>query len=99
MYGNPVPQAKCVWGTPGFDPAASKTFQALPNVSFNITYGSGDFVAGPVGFDTVSVGGLSVTHQRMLLVTHQGIGDPTVAAWDGDGINTSVLVRLSSLII
>ncbi|KAF8188903.1 acid protease [Mycena galopus ATCC 62051] len=79
---NPVPESTCAFGTPGFDIAASKTFQPFPNVSFNITYGDGEFLSGPVGFDTVSIGGLSVTHQE--------IGVPNLAAWEGDGFNTGL---------
>ncbi|KAJ7204554.1 aspartic peptidase domain-containing protein [Mycena haematopus] len=79
---NPVPEDTCAFGTAGFDIAASKTFKPFPNVSFNITYGDGEFLSGPVGFDTVSIGGLSVTHQE--------IGVPNLAAWEGDGVNTGL---------
>ncbi|KAJ7696929.1 acid protease [Mycena rosella] len=80
---NPVPEATCAFGTPGFNTAASKTFQPFPNVSFNITYGDGEFLSGPVGFDTVTIGGLSVARQE--------IGVPTLTAWEGDGINTGLI--------
>lgn len=62
----------CAFGTSGFDIAASKTFKPFPGVSFNITYGDGEFLSGPVGFDTLTIGGLSVTGQE--------IGVPTLAA-------------------
>jgi len=80
---NPVPESTCAFGTAGFDTKASKTFQPFPNVSFNITYGDGEFLSGPVGFDTVTIGGLSVSHQE--------IGVPTLTAWEGDGINTGLI--------
>ncbi|KAJ7865336.1 acid protease [Mycena olivaceomarginata] len=83
LDGNPVSADTCAFGTPGLDTAASKTFQPFPNVSFNITYGDGEFLSGPVGFDTVSIGGLSVSHQE--------IGVPTLTAWEGDGINTGLI--------
>ncbi|KAJ7618179.1 aspartic peptidase domain-containing protein [Mycena polygramma] len=83
LDGNPVSSDTCAFGTAGFDTAASKTFQPFPNVSFNITYGDGEFLSGPVGFDTVAIGGLSVAHQE--------IGVPTLTAWEGDGINTGLI--------
>ncbi|KAJ7493834.1 acid protease [Mycena latifolia] len=80
---NPVPETTCGFGTAGFNTKASKTFQPFPNVSFNITYGDGEFLSGPVGFDTVQVGGLSVAHQE--------IGVPTLTAWEGSGIETGLM--------
>ncbi|KAF7326791.1 Acid protease [Mycena sanguinolenta] len=82
LDGNPVPETTCAFGTPGFNIKASKTFQPFPNVSFNITYGDGEFLSGPVGFDTISIGGLSVTHQEIAV--------PNLAAWEGDGVNTGL---------
>jgi len=81
--GNPQPEATCAFGTPGFNTAASKTFQLFPKVSFNITYGDGEFLSGPVGFETVTIGGMSVVHQE--------IGVPTLTAWEGDGVNTGLI--------
>ncbi|KAJ7214524.1 acid protease [Mycena pura] len=81
--GNPVSQATCEFGTPGFDTQASTTFKPFPNVSFNITYGDGEFLSGPVGFDTVKIGALSVRQQEL--------GFPTLTAWEGDGINTGLI--------
>ncbi|KAJ7777209.1 aspartic peptidase domain-containing protein [Mycena metata] len=79
----PEPQATCGFGSDGFDTKASTTFQEFPNVSFNISYGDGEFLSGPVGFDTVSVGGLTVTKQE--------VGTPDFAAWNGDGVNSGLL--------
>ncbi|KAJ7173547.1 acid protease [Mycena filopes] len=79
----PEPQATCGFGSAGFDTNASSTFQDFPKVSFNISYGDGEFLSGPVGFDTVSVGGLTVTKQE--------IGTPDFAAWNGDGVNSGLL--------
>ncbi|KAF8166541.1 aspartic peptidase domain-containing protein [Mycena galopus ATCC 62051] len=80
----------CGFGSNGFDTAASSTFKPFPKVSFNISYGDGEFLSGPVGFDTVSVGGLSVTQQE--------IGTPDLAAWEGDGVNSGLIgLAFSSL--
>ncbi|KAJ7352704.1 acid protease [Mycena albidolilacea] len=83
LTGSPVPPATCNFGTTGFNVNASKTFRPFPNVSFNITYGTSEFVAGPVGFDTVSIGGLEVSRQVVPL--------PNVAAWLGDGILSGII--------
>ncbi|KAF7315938.1 Acid protease [Mycena indigotica] len=83
LTGAPLPEDQCFFGTAGFDPKASKTFKPFPNVSFNITYGDGEFLSGPVGFDTISIGGLSVKNQEL--------GFPTLAAWEGDGVNTGLI--------
>ncbi|KAJ7129914.1 acid protease [Mycena crocata] len=83
LDGNPVSSDTCAFGTAGFNPAASRTFRPFPNVSFNITYGDGEFLSGPVGFETVAIGGLSVARQE--------IGVPTLTAWNGDGINTGLM--------
>ncbi|KAF7342195.1 Acid protease [Mycena venus] len=83
LTGSPVPSATCNFGTTGFDVNMSKTFEPFPNVSFNITYGTSEFVAGPVGFDTVSVGGLEVSRQVVPI--------PNVAAWTGDGILSGII--------
>ncbi|KAJ7466275.1 aspartic peptidase domain-containing protein [Mycena galericulata] len=83
LNGDSVPQSTCAFGTSGFNTAASKTFKPFPGVSFNITYGDGEFLSGPVGFDAVTVGGVSVTGQE--------IGVPNLAAWEGDSVNTGLI--------
>ncbi|KAJ7663837.1 acid protease [Mycena polygramma] len=83
LTGAPESAATCAFGSDGFDPAASSAFQPFPNVIFNVTYGDKEFVSGPVGFDTVSVGGLTVTKQE--------IGTPDVVAWEGDGVHSGIL--------
>ncbi|KAJ7478970.1 acid protease [Mycena latifolia] len=80
--GNPQREQSCKLG-PGFRPAKSTTFQKFPKVTFAISYGDGNFVYGPAGFDTVSIGDLSVRKQE--------IGVPTVAGWFGDGITSGIL--------
>ncbi|KAJ7436815.1 acid protease [Mycena latifolia] len=87
--GNPMPQSTCAFGTPGFDIKASKTFQPFPNVSANLTYGNGFSLNGSVGFDTVTVGELSVAHQVIAV--------PNVAAYVGDGIFSGLLFLVFSV--
>jgi hypothetical protein len=50
---------------------------------FNVQYGSGEFLSGPVGFDNITIGGLQVSQQE--------IGVPDAAAFLGDGISSGVI--------
>lgn len=83
LDSDPVSPSECAFGTSGFDTTKSKTFSPLPNTNFNISYGDGEFLTGDVGFETVSIGGLTVTHQEIGLVTD--------AAWNGDTITTGLI--------
>ncbi|KAJ7715822.1 acid protease [Mycena metata] len=78
-----VPPATCDFGAAQFDPSQSPTFQPFPNVTFLVRYGSGEFLSGPAGFDTVVVGGLSVKQQE--------IGVPDSNYFLGDGTSEGVL--------
>ncbi|KAJ6596130.1 acid protease [Mycena vulgaris] len=83
LTGHPEPASTCRFGTQGFDTHLSKSFQSYPSTSFGIQYGDGEYLSGAAAFETVSVGGLTVTHQEIGLVSS--------AAWVGDGINTGLL--------
>jgi hypothetical protein len=48
-----------------------------------LRYGDGEFLTGTVGFETITVGGLSVKKQEMGVVNS--------AAWNGDGVNSGLL--------
>ncbi|KAJ7798928.1 acid protease [Mycena olivaceomarginata] len=83
LTGSPVPQTTCNFGSTGFNPNSSKTFELYQNVSFNQTYGTSEYVAGPIALETVSVGGLEVSRQVVPI--------PDVASWTGDGILSGIL--------
>ncbi|KAJ7483177.1 acid protease [Mycena latifolia] len=83
LTGFPESTETCGFGSDGFDTKASKTFQPMLRASLNISYGDGEFLSGPVGFDTVSVGGLTVKQQE--------VATPDLAAWNGDGVNSGLL--------
>ncbi|KAK7001699.1 acid protease [Favolaschia claudopus] len=83
LKGNSKSAASCAFGTPGFDSRLSNTFQPYPNTTFAVSYGDGEYLSGSAAFETVSVGGLPVTHQEIGLVSS--------AAWVGDGINSGLL--------
>lgn len=42
----------------------------FPDTNFNIEYGDGEFLTGTVGFDTVSVAGLTVIGQEIGIATY-----------------------------
>ncbi|KAJ7780462.1 acid protease [Mycena olivaceomarginata] len=83
LTGSPVPQTTCNFGSTGFNPNSSKTFELYQNVSFNQTYGTSEYVAGPIALETVSIGGLEVSRQVVPI--------PNVAAWTGDGVLSGIL--------
>ncbi|KAJ7301893.1 acid protease [Mycena albidolilacea] len=83
LTGSPVPQTTCNFGSTGFNPNSSKTFELYQNVSFNQTYGTSEYVAGPIALETVSIGALEVSRQVVPI--------PNVAAWTGDGVLSGVL--------
>lgn len=81
-HSYPEPTAQCGFG-PTFDFKKSKTFAAIKNENFNISYGDGEFLTGSVGSETITIGGLTAKKQTMGLVNF--------AAWNGDGINSGLL--------
>ncbi|KAF7355900.1 Acid protease [Mycena venus] len=90
--GTLVPQSTCAFGTAGYDTNASKTFQPFPDVNANMIFGNGAVLNGPVGFDTVAVGGLEVANQEIAV--------PNVATFNGHGIVSGLLgLAFPSLII
>lgn len=60
---------KSINGHSVFDPAKSKTFKPLDDLSFSITYGDQSSASGIVGQDTVNIGGAKVENQAVELAT------------------------------
>lgn len=83
LTGFPESPTECGFGTSGYSPKKSKTYTSFPDRNFNIEYGDGEYLTGTVGFETVSVGGLTVPKQEFGLVNK--------AAWVGDGVNSGLL--------
>jgi hypothetical protein len=52
-----------------YDPSKSSTFQVLQGSTFNVSYGDGSFARGPVGVETINIGGATVTAQAIGLPT------------------------------
>ncbi|KAI9703050.1 MAG: hypothetical protein M1820_006041 [Bogoriella megaspora] len=81
--GVPFPQEACEFG-----PLFNGTFGGgeIPDQNFNIGYGDGEFLTGTLGFENVTIAGITVEHQEVALVDY--------AYWFGDGV-TSGLVGLA----
>ena len=56
-------------GHKSFDPSQSSSFQPLEGASFVITYGDGSGAEGTVGYDSVTIGGATVTKQAVEIAT------------------------------
>ncbi|KAJ7714841.1 acid protease [Mycena olivaceomarginata] len=82
--GTSVPQSVCAFGTDGFDTNASTTFESFPDVRANLRFGNGVVLNGSVGFDTVTVGGVSVSHQEFAV-------PDSIAGLSGNGILSGLL--------
>lgn len=56
----------------------------IPDVNFNITYGHGEFVVGSMGYESVTVGGVTVPKQEAALVNYGfWMGDKTTSGLMG----------------
>ena len=67
-----------------YDPTKSSTFSNLTGASFDISYGDGSGAKGVVGFDTVDIGGATVTKQAIELAT--SVSSAFVNDADSDGL-------------
>lgn len=74
-----LPQEKCMFGNTY---ETSSTFELIPNQTFGVKYGSG-ISSGILGFETVTVGGLSVERQII------GVSDRTTD--EGNGFDSGVI--------
>lgn len=83
LTDKPKKEKHCAFGSSGYDASSSSTYSSYPEHNFNISYGDGEFLTGTVGFETITVGGLTVNAQEFGLVN--------AAAWEGDGVNTGLM--------
>ncbi|KAL8869844.1 MAG: hypothetical protein Q9174_003965 [Haloplaca sp. 1 TL-2023] len=80
---DPVEPAECKFG-PTY--TTSSTFDVIEDQNFNIGYGDGEIATGIVGYEDVTLAGITVSRQEVAIVNF--------AAWNGDGI-TSGLIGLA----
>lgn len=78
-----------------FDPTKSSTFQSLEGATFNISYGDGSFAEGPVGLDTVNIGGATVTQQAIGLPT--SVADSFVSDASSNGLVGLAFSKLNTV--
>lgn len=75
-----MPQAECgliATYSPG------STFQEIPNENLNITYADLEYLNGIFGYETVELAGIEVTHQQ--------IGLPNIAGWEGTNYSSGLM--------
>lgn len=83
LADKPRKEKHCAFGSSGYNASSSSTYSPYPGHNFNITYDDNEFVTGTVGFETITIGGLTIKKQEFGLVN--------AAAWEGDGVNTGLI--------
>ncbi|KAI1390936.1 acid protease [Hypoxylon trugodes] len=80
FYGLDIPQEEC-----GFGPLFKGDFPdgKIDNQNLNISYLSGDYLNGPMGFANITVANVTIPKQQFALVD--------VAAFGGDGVSSGIL--------
>ena len=77
----PVTQDECGYAGPRYDPGAS--FEPIPNVHFNDSYGTGETINGPLGYSEMRLGGLTVPKQEISAATYASVGGVPVGNVSG----------------
>jgi hypothetical protein len=62
--GNPVDASQCKFG-----PAYNGGFEQIPDENFMVGYGNGEFVTGLMGYQDVTIGGITVPRQKVCLTS------------------------------
>ena len=73
-------EADCLFG-PYYN--IDTSFTQIPNENFNLSYADGEYLNGIVGYDSVTLAGITVPKQE--------VGVVTLAAWDGDGVSSGLV--------
>jgi hypothetical protein len=90
--GKPVPQAKCPFNQ---SYEQTSTFQPIDSAWLGELYGQGDIV-GPVGYEDVQIGSISISQQEMAFVNATANGvDSSVSGLMGLAYPVLDQVRLS----
>ncbi|KAK0944179.1 hypothetical protein LTR29_004311 [Friedmanniomyces endolithicus] len=66
VFSNSLPSSDSA-GHVTFDPSKSPTFTPYSGATWQIAYGDGSSATGSVGFDSVTIGGVTVAHQAVEL--------------------------------
>ena len=71
------------YGRTLFNPTKSLTFKEISDSSFNISFADGDSIEGPLGSDTVTIGGASIEQQTFGLSLDVRVEDALSQPYDG----------------
>ncbi|KAL6719776.1 hypothetical protein ACLMJK_001697 [Lecanora helva] len=82
----PVTPDQCGYSGPRYDP--SGTFEPIPGIHFNDSYGTGEVINGPLGYTRLGLGGLTIPKAEISAATYASVGG------DFEG-NVSGLIGLS----
>ena len=75
LTSNKIPQSTCDFG-PAYP--HDRNFSVIDSQNFNTTYGDGEFVTGKMGYESVSLAGITVPQQEVAVVNYAGwFGDKT----------------------
>jgi Eukaryotic aspartyl protease len=74
-----VDQVFCKFGKPY---TQTKTFKAINDQHYNISYIDGEFLNGPMGTESITLGGVTVENQEFGLINY--------AAWAGDSYSSGL---------
>ena len=81
IYTNQIiPRERCYFGAQ-YQPG--NEFKKIPDENFNITYGDGEYLTGPVGMLPVTLAEIRVPSQQVSL--------PDLAAWQGDSLTSGII--------
>ncbi|KAK5125051.1 hypothetical protein LTR85_001242 [Meristemomyces frigidus] len=79
---DPETEDYCYFGTP-YNASASSTYRVMANENFNISYADGESLAGSMGYESFTMGGITVPSQQFGVVNY--------AAWFGDGYSSGLV--------
>lgn len=75
-------ESLCYFG-PAYSPSASSTYRPIPNQNFNVSYADGETMTGSMGYESFTMGGITVPSQEFGVVNY--------AAWFGDGYSSGLV--------
>ena len=80
--GNIQTQADCYFRAT-YNSSQSSTYASIPNENFNITYSDGERLTGDIGYERMTLAGITVPQQKFGIVDY--------AAWFGDGYSAGLV--------
>lgn len=80
--GEEQTQDYCWFGTP-YDATASTTYTPIRNENINVSYADGEYLTGSLGFESFTMGGITVAQQKFGLMDYAG--------WIGDGVSAGLI--------